>query len=219
MHSPAASSSRLTLLVGGAGIALATLVPLVARAVFIFPVPYDLSWLNRSWQPLPAQLSAGVLVVACVVLAVGIRRESGIAGTSIIGKLALILFAVANLAMTIVSAGPLPTLGTSPSVLALITAESWTCTLVELFALIIASIVVFRAGVIRGVARWGLVVLAIILSLALVLSHIPNRGVGEIAVWCYPLALVTQFSIGLVYAVHGQRAAPRSRRPVGTARA
>jgi hypothetical protein len=48
-------------------------------------------------------LSAGVLVVALTILAVGIGKESGIAGASIIGKLSLILFAVAGLALSVIA--------------------------------------------------------------------------------------------------------------------
>jgi hypothetical protein len=96
-------SVRLTLFWGGSGIVLATLVPLLAETVSLFPVPYDFSWLNQFGQPFFAQLSAGVLVVALTILAVGIGKESGIAGASIIGKLSLILFAVAGLALSVIA--------------------------------------------------------------------------------------------------------------------
>lgn len=221
------SSSRLTLTLGGSALILATVVPLVARTVFTFPVPYDLSWLNDSWQPFPALMSAMVLVVAFTILAVGIRKESGIAGASIIGKLSLIVFSVSGLVLSGIAFVPMPVLseenytGTanpSPNPLALVSVATWAVPLLELAALIVASVVVFRAGVIHGVARWGLIVLAVVTALTLGLSHVPDRGVGEIWFWGMSAMPLIQLLIGVAYLVHGRTAALGDRLPVGAAR-
>jgi hypothetical protein len=212
------SSSPTTLLLGGIGIVIATLNPLVGRAVFMFPVSNAFSWLNQSWQALPQQLSAGVLVVALTILAIGIGKESGIPGTSVIGKLSLMIIGVAALALSFIDTGPMPTLGTNPTVLAFLTIGWVTGGILELAALTVASIVVFRAGVVRGIARWGLLALAITLTVTLALGHVPIREVGEVDVWGYPVALVIQLFVGLSYALSGRTAGLRNRLPAGTAR-
>ncbi len=224
---PQRSSSRLTLSVGGSAIVLATVVPLVARTVFLFPVPYDLSWLNDSWQPFPGLLSAMVLVVAFTILALGVRKESGIAGASVVGKISLIVFSVSGLALSWIAFVPMPVLSegdyigtTRPSQdpLALLDVATWSIPVVGLAALIVASVVVFRAGVIHGVARWGLIVLAVTTALTLGLSHVPDRGAGEIWLWGTSALPLIQMLIGVAYLVHGRTAALRDRLPAGTAR-
>ncbi len=230
------SSSRLTLLLGGSAIILATIVPLVARTVFMFPVPYALSWLNDSWKPLPGLLSAVVLVVAFIVLAMGIRQEAGIAGASIIGKVSLIVFPLSGLALTAVAFVPLPVLtenlpvlsvgdytgvtssSSSSNALVLVNVTNWSIPVLGLVALIVASIIVFRAGVVHGIARWGLIVLSIAIAMTLGLSHVPSRGAGEIWLWSMSAMPLIQLLIGVAYLVHGQTAVLRARLPVGTAR-
>ena len=206
MHMSPGSSSRLTLSWGGSGIVLATLVPLVAETVGRFPVPYDFSWLNQFGNPFITQLSAAVLAVAITILAVGIGKESGIVGASIIGKLSLILFAIAGLAQSVIAPATLAPLGTSPNVLALLAVGFESSWVLGLAALIVASIVVLRAGVIRGVARWGLIVLAIATAVTTAVGLVPTVGAGEIASWGYHVELLLQLAIGVLYLQHGRTA-------------
>ncbi|MCU1505694.1 MAG: hypothetical protein JWP05_663 [Microbacteriaceae bacterium] len=180
---------------------------MVAETVFLFPVPYDFSWLNHSWQPFLAQLSAGVLVVAFTILAVGIRKESGIAGASIIGKLSIILVAVAGFALSVIAPTSVALLGTSPNVLALLAVGLWSSWVLGVAERIVASIVVFRAGVIRGVARWGLIVLAVTTVVTVAAGRLHSVAAGEVWLWGSAAELVIQFSIGVVYLAHGQTAA------------
>lgn len=211
LHMSPGSSSRLTLSLGGSGIVLATLAPLVAETVEVFPVPYDLSWLNQSWQPLFVQLSAGVLLVAFTILAVGIGKESGIAGASIIGKFSLILFPVAGFALSvIVPASGFP-LGTSRTVLALWGVGLMSIFLLGLASLIVASIVVFRAGVIRGVARWGLIVLAIETAATTAVSVVRSVEAAEVWYWGRAVGVLLQLVIGVLYLYHGRTAALKQR--------
>ena len=212
---PRGPSAHLTLSLGGVAIVLATLVPIVAETVGLFPVPYDLSWLNQFGQPLFAQLSAVVLVAAFTILAMGVEKEPGIAGASIIGKLSLILFAVAGLAVRVIAPATLAPLGTSPNVLALLAVGFGSSVVVSLVALVVASIVVFRAGVIGGVARWGLLVLAIATAItsAVGLSDVPAVGPVEIvSTWGYPVELVLQLALGVFYIHHGRTTALNQRR-------
>ena len=207
MHMSPGVSSRSTLSFGGAGIILATLIPLVAEAVGLFPVPYDFSWLNQFGQPSFAQLCAGVLVVAFTILAMGIRKEPGIAGASVIGKLSLILFAVAGLAVRVIVPASIAPIGTiSPNVLTVLSAVLLCTWLLGLAALIVASIVVFRAGVVRGVARWGLIVLAIATAITFALGLVPSVEVAEVTWWTYAVALLIQLLTGVLYVLHGQTA-------------
>ena len=210
------SSSPLTLSLGGLTLLLATVVPLIARLVFIFPLPLSSSWLYFSWQPLAGLLSAGAFVIAFAILAFGIRKEPGIAGASILGKVSIVLFSVAFQAQIVVLSTSIP-LGTSKNVLTLITVAVWSSSLLSLAALIVSSIVVFRASVILGIARWGLIVLAIATVAMNLLGRIPNPAFGPIAIWLSSIVLVVQPAIGLLYMLSGLTAASRYRPPVGTA--
>jgi hypothetical protein len=210
------SSSPLTLSLGGLALLLATVVPLIARLVFIFPQSLSSSWLYFSWQPLAELLSAGAFVIAFAILAFGIRHEPGIAGASILGKVSIVLFSVASQAQILILSISIP-LGTSKNVLTIITMAVWSSNLLSLATLIVSSIVVLRARVILGVARWGLIVLAIATVAMNVLVRIPNPAFGPVSIWLYPVVLVVQLAIGVCYMLSGLTGASRYRPPVGTA--
>ncbi|HEX4444426.1 MAG TPA: hypothetical protein VHZ81_12690 [Galbitalea sp.] len=200
------SSSRLTLSLGGVAVILATVVPLVGRLVFIFPQPIGSSWLYYSWQPFFAPLSTSTLVVAFVILAAGFRNERGIAGMSVLGKTSLIVFAVAGLAQSVTNAAlipPLSTLGASRWFGEAVGDALWFMSLLSLAALIVASIVVARAGVLRGPARWALVAVAIAIVGELAIDEIPLPAFGAISVWGSPVALMVQLATGLLYLLSG----------------
>jgi hypothetical protein len=72
------TASRTTLMWGGAGLVLATVVPIVAELGWIFPPP-GTSWLYFAVTPFAGTASAAVLVIAFVLLAFGVRGERGIA--------------------------------------------------------------------------------------------------------------------------------------------
>lgn len=214
---PARSSSPHTLLLGGVGLVLATVNPFVGRAVFIFPVPNYVSWLYGSWQSIPQQVSALVFVAALTVLAIGVKREPGIAARSIIGKVALIVFAVANFSVVVLNSQPLLTVGTSPSVLVLVPAATWSCVLLGLVALVVGAIAVFRSGAVRGVGRWGLIVLAAATAVPLALERIPSVAVGGLAELVgYPIELVIQLFIGVLFIRMGLTTLQTNRHTVAT---
>lgn len=215
---PRRSSSPLTLAWGGAGLVLGTLMPLLAAAVFFFPVPYDYSWMNYSSQPFFGSLSAIVVAIACVILTIGIGKEKGIAGNSIIGKLSLILFPVASLIRFAIIPAELPGLGTSPNILALYAVTMWSTLALGLVALIIASIAVLRAGVLQGLAQWGLLILAFATACGQALAQVAGP-VGEISVWFYPADLLIQMSIGVLYILQARNPALKLQLPADEARA
>ena len=204
------SSSRLTLLVGGAALILATVIPLLGGILIAGPRPIP-SWLSFSWQPLPELASVALFVIAFAILALGVGREPGIAGRSIVGKVALILFSVAQLAefLGMLALPPAGSKDTSTLLPVLIGSSS----LLSLVALIAASIVVYRAGIILGLARWGLIALALATAAILTLSAIPNLALVDIASWAYQVPQLVQLAIGSLYVLGGS--ADRSRRLTG----
>lgn len=135
-------------------------------------------------------------------------REPGIAGRSIVGKVALILFPVAYLTEFLAGSTPL-TPETSKATLTLVSVLVWSSSLLSLAALIAASIVVYRAGIILGLARGGLIALALAVAVPVVITamfrlfHISNPALGEIAFWAYPVALLIQLATGSLYILGG----------------
>jgi hypothetical protein len=198
----ARTTSPTTVVAGGVGIVLASIVPVVARAVFLFPVPYPLSWLNDSWWPFFAPTSAAILVVACAILAVGLRGEPAITGPRVVARVALVLFALASLAGSLLSFVPRP-VGTTATELWLLGIGTWVLLGVGTVALIVAAIAVARVGVVRGVARWGLVALAALTVVYLVLGRFAPAGWGGAWIWISTAALVVQLLIGVVYVLQG----------------
>ncbi|GAA4168618.1 hypothetical protein [Gryllotalpicola koreensis] len=165
-------SPRLTLAWGGAGIVVATLLPLAWQAIHVFP-PAGRAWLNYAWQPIGTTASSAVLVAAFAVLAVGIGKESGIAGDLLAGKIALIMFPSAVLAGDLLNLAPLSPMtylpasaydGTGQPDQHLLNIVVWGLEGVVYLghvALVVASVFVIHAGVLRGAARWGLAALAL----------------------------------------------------------
>jgi len=194
------SSSRSTLCWGGAGIVLATLAPAIALTVFLFPAPYEYSWLNSFSLPLPTMLSAVVLVVAFMILARGVRGEHGIAGSSFLGKLALVLYPVAGLAVTMIvlAFGAAPP-GTRPETMALAGVGFWAARAFELAALVVAAIAVLRAGVVHGIARWGLPALAITTVATTMLGLVRSEVASELSLWGGLVTVTIQLAVGALF--------------------
>jgi hypothetical protein len=171
-----AHASRLTLAWGGGGIIVATVMPLLWQAFGAFPTAGG-AWLNWAWEPIANTASAAVLLAAFIVLAVGVGHETGIAGPSRVGQVALIAFAVVALAVALYSFVPpdsflspmaaLPTGasdGTGQEDQAALARAFWVLlgvAYLEHAALAAASVFVVRARVLHGAARWGLVALAL----------------------------------------------------------
>lgn len=163
---------RRTLAWGGAGIIVASVLPLAWQVLHVVPMAARL-WLNYAWEPISGAVCAAVLVAAYAVLAVGVGRESGIVGTSWVGKTLLILTPALGLAVDLLNFAPLSPMTYLPASAydgtgqvdqhALMTVL-WVLEGVAYLghaALIAASVFVIRAGAVRGAARWGLAVLAV----------------------------------------------------------
>lgn len=197
------SSSRLTLLVGGAALILATATPLLGGILIAGPRPIP-SWLSFTLEPLPELASVVLFVIAFAILALGVGGEPGIAGRSIVGKVALILFPIASLTefLALLSEPPAPSKATVA-----LQVLGWSSSLLSLAALIAASIVVYRAGIILGLARGGLIALALATAAILTLSQIPNPALYDTTPWAYQVPQLVQLATGSLYIVGGTASA------------
>lgn len=195
------STSRLTLTWGGAGVALASLFPLLSNVGLVFP-GVDVSWFYTN-TPLIGGLSGVVLLAAFAVLAVGVRGEAGIAGPSVVGKTALIVFAMVHATSTGYFVWPTPNGDADAIVLSMWTALVWGSVLVSLIALMVAAAVVFRAGVVGGAARWALPAFALMTVVALVAGLV----VAFAPIWIGALVAsqLLQLVTGVLYIVEGRR--------------
>lgn len=194
----------LTLTWGGGALAFASLFPLLSNVGYLLP-SVDLSWVYAN-HPVVGALSAIALIAGCIVLAAGLRGEPGIAGASIVGRVALIVFGLSHTLSTGYFAWRAPGSDADAALLVLWSVLIWGSTLLALAALGVAAIVVLRAGVIRGAARWALPALAVLTVVALLASMIPS--LAFIPVWMGALIAseVAQLATGVLFVVEGQRA-------------
>ncbi|MCI0158936.1 hypothetical protein KNO15_19715 [Leifsonia shinshuensis] len=194
----------LTLTWGGVGLAFAAVFPLLSNAAFVLPW-IDISWIYAN-PPVAQGVPAIALIAACIVLAVGVRGEPGIAGTSLLGKLALILFGVTHTLSAGYFVWPAPGAGAPLPMLVIWSSLVWAIDLLSLVALAVAAIVVFRAGVLRGPARWGLPAFAVAMVVALLVSTLPVVVLVPVWVGALIASQAIQLATGVLYIVEGQRA-------------
>ena len=197
-------TSTVTLTWGGTGLAVAAVFPLLLNAAFLVP-SIDVSWMYTN-QPVVGGLSAVALIAACIVLAIGLHGETGIAGKSVVGKLALIVFGVTHTVSTGYFSWPAPSAGAGPAVLVVWSSLIWGIDVLSLIALAVAAFAVVRAGVLSGPARWALLAFAVTMVVALLVSTLPV--IVLIPVWMGALIVsqALQLATGVLYIVEGQRA-------------
>ncbi len=205
----------LTLTWGGAGLAFAAVFPLLSNAALLFPF-IDISWMYANYSVVGG-LSAIALIAACIVLAVGLRGETGIAGTSLLGKLALILFGVTHTLSAGYFAWPAPGAGTPPPILVVWSSLVWGIDVLSMVALAVAAIVVFRAGVLRGLAHWGLLAYAVTTVVALVVSTLPVLVLVPVWLGALIASQAILLGTGVLYVVEGLRARSRDELRVASA--
>ncbi len=196
-----------TTLWGGGGLVLSGLIALLASLHFVLSLTPSRSLFFASTVPL--MVSDVVMLLATVILAFGVRGESGIAGASIIGKVALLVFGASYLLFSLY--GLLPSSRT-PGVAASVFVGD-ALELVVIAAAVVAGVVVVRAKELHGVARWMLLAVALWDAIWGGMIFIPSIGLALIlAVWqadiLMPVALIV---LGVTYAVQGRSAAIRRR--------
>ncbi len=203
-----ARASRTTLTWGGAALVLATLTPIVTELGILFPLP-GTSWLYSVETPFAETVSAAVLVFAFVVLAFGVRGERGIAGSSRVGRTALGLFALTSIVSAGYVAVNMTAVGVNSGVLALVSILFWTLEIVRVVSLIAAAISVFQAGVVTGLARWGLPAVALVLAGVVVVSRIRLPALLDVWLWGLVLIPLGLLLTGVLFLVQGLRS-PRA---------
>ncbi len=199
MATPALRPARITTVVGGGAITVAALIWLLASPSFGF--------LFRG-NPIPLAVTAVFLLAAMGVLAFGIRGETSIVGSSIVGKVALVIFGARNLVYVLLDKLPF-----NVAVLPVMTYMSSAFTLFVVVALAVAAALVVRAGVLHGFARWVLLVVAICYTIVTSLTFVPLVEVGyvlsgfDLGWWLIvPESLLV---LGITYVFHGQSATVR----------
>jgi hypothetical protein len=218
---PTGARSSTTTLVGGCGIVLALLYPLVASGASTFPNVFGLLLA-------PPGLSVvlwAVFAVACGVLAFGLPGETGIAGPSPVGRAALFVFGVHRLVLDLSSVlTPLPATaglfwtggdasgGSGGDALSAAFIGGYVSLGVNLLgslAGLVAAVAVVRAGVLHGAGRWMLVPAAVLDLLGLVLVVVPVQEVVMLAFAISTLWYLLMVAIGVAYALDGRGPAIR----------
>lgn len=177
-----ASASATT---GGALIALGALIQL-------------LHLLSTGAWPLLSLLATVAVALGAVVLA---ADRDGIVGASRIGRAALVVLGVGPLLFLLpIELLPVPPVLVGTSLIVLVA-----------LATVVAAVAVVRAGALHGVARWGLVVVAIDALGTAAMSTVPLGGFPLLFMdWhlelIRPLALLVW---GVAVVLHGQAGAVR----------
>ena len=200
------SAPRTTMLLGGVGLAVVGLRELLP---FVLNWMSDTSGLESVIRSGPAQgLQLIVLLASCVVLAFGWRKETGIVGTSVLGRAALLLV---GLAFPIQALASWAVLRGAPSdtgaALLFVTALN----LLPIAGMSVAAVAVARRRVVEGFARWVLIGVAAAELLTFVLTSIPITNQGYWAAMFYITAILpaTLAIAGVTYAFSGRSAAVR----------
>lgn len=194
-----AGTARTTLL-GGLGIVLATLPPLAGT-------------LDPTWPHIPGAqpVSWMIFAVALGILAFGMSGESGIVGDSVVGRVALFVFGIHELVLTLASTlTPLPAdpreasppLGSPAAIVG-----GWafqSVSIVGLVAAAVAAIVIVRAGILGAPARWALLPVPVVGAVGMSLLFVPAQEVALVGAQFSEATFPLLALVGVAYAVHGR---------------
>ena len=206
---------RLTLLWGGAGIVVATALPLLWEATI--SLGGALLWRpSYAWPQVALALSAVVLLGAFIVLSVGIGTESGIVGASRVGKFSLIAFPAATVVAYALDFSSLSLLSHLPRsvydgtgqpdqhVLITVTRAYQGIAFLGVIGLVVGSIFVARAGIVRGVVRWGLLALALVTIVVDVAQQTPAIPALWLFRWGALAVPLIQLAVGVLFIVQAR---------------
>ncbi len=193
------SLSRKAMFWGGSSLGLVGGLSFLSAVSSWLPNMYGLQLMLRSAPSQSVQIVA--LLVGSIILAFGFRREVGIVGSSLIGRVALLLYGLA-FPLQILSSFMLSLNSLSGTALGLAIGTIFeVCPVVAVF---VAGIVVVRARTLKGFARWGLVVFASLQTIVFILaiastsfqSYYPE---GLFYVTAFPSLALTLWGASLVF--------------------
>lgn len=165
-------------------------------------------------NPIAIVLAAAVRAAGFVIAAVGLRGEVGVAANSRLGKSALIVFGLGDLVWAVESLFPFGTADGPPSPV-LIVGNTALAVAVPIAALV-AAVIVYRAAVLGGVARWILLPIAAVDLVMLALGFGPSRDLS-VALNLLPLEFLQPAllaALGAAYLIHGRGEAVKHRAQV-----
>jgi hypothetical protein len=208
LPTPHLTTPHFTTLWGGSGLVVAGVLSLLA--IFNVAVPLARDYYFPFSSTIPQLLASIILLVSVGILALGIRGESGIAGRSVVGKTALLVFGLGHLVFYLVG---LLSKNLSQNALTIESYFDLAFEIIVLVAGVIAAVVVLRAGVLHGFARWVLVPVAVWNAIIFGVMSTPLIQVAYVlVVWqadiVPPVLLIV---LGLSYLLQGQSAAIRHR--------
>jgi len=216
-HGPSKTTSF-----GGLGLALVALIPLVALIATWFPnASESFSLLSSA----PTQIVVDLLLLAsCVILAFGYRREEGIVGTLVLGRVGFLLLGLTSPIQYLFS------FSTAARNIGGSSGAVWFGTALVLLptvATVMAAFAVVRAHVLAGFARWILLGVAAaevgqyaLLAAAEIALFAQSQSTGQNAFQDYYTALVLYLpalplllllGAGLSFALEGRSVGIRQR--------
>ncbi len=194
-----------TLMWGGGGIAIGSVLPLLHNLMLDLGAPDSLVRITYH----AALASTPILTIALLILAFGLPGETGIGGRSLLAKVAI--SALAGLLLIEMADGLLFASMTESLAMSL----TWYFTglyLLTGLAAIVAALAVQRAGVLTGLALSGAVVVVIF---NLVITLVPrffmdvlmqqNQAAIALVVALGTVAVLAQVALGILYFAHGWR--------------
>lgn len=203
------ATPRTTTLVGGMGLAVVGLLGLLPFVLDWVPAAPDSLSVLRSG---PAQgIRDLALLVSCLILAFGLRHETGISARSLPGRVAFVVLAVAFPVQRLASFVLLsPGQSGTPSVVVVGTALE----ILPIAAVLVAAVAVVRAGILDGFARWSLLVYGLTEAIVFAMVNVPNASqTYTLVVFFYVAALspLLLLAAGASFVLSGRSAAVKQK--------
>lgn len=201
------TESPRTTLWGGGILVASALIAFLASLHFALPLDQYTDFPFAGTVPLT--ISNLVMVLSLTVLAFGVRGEAGIAGSSVLGRVALVVFGAGYLLFRLYLL--VPGTETPGSTLAVIAGSALE--LLVIVAGVVAGVVVLRAHVLHGGARWMLLVVSVWDAACGLMIFVPSVAFAlNLAIWQVEVLIpAAHIVLGVTYVLHGRSAAIRHR--------
>lgn len=197
---------NVTTLCAGGGIIVVSLIWFFAY--FGLAIPITDEYILLFTAEIPQRISSIILLLAMGILAFGIRGEPGIVGRSVIGKIALLVFGLGTDAVVPALVGVLArNLSQNTLTIEGYFELNFAYGLIIIASGVVAAIVVVRANILHGFARWALVPVVVCYGFAMGLSWIPELEAVYVAAGTELLRPASLIVLGFTYLLQGQSAA------------